>query len=239
MYVAYFCVCMPTILITGSNRGIGFEIARQCARKKMHVIISGRDENKLQNALKQLEKENLTAEILVMDVSYAESIKKAADSFAKRNLRVDVLVNNAGIGVMGDTSLSSGDETLFTETLFTNSYGPLRVTKAFLPYIQSPGRIIMISSGGGSMTDEPGGWWPAYCVSKTLLNAITRQLAYELEERNIAVNAVCPGWVRTEMGGKNANRSVEKGAETAVWLAAEAPQKLTGKFLRDKKEIEW
>ena len=89
------------------------------------------------------------------------------------------------------------------------------------------------------MTDEPGGWWPAYCVSKTLLNAITRQLAYELEEKNISVNAVCPGWVRTDMGGAGASRSVAKGAETPVWLADDAPQNLSGKFFRDKKEIPW
>jgi len=230
---------MKTILITGSNRGIGFEIAKQCAQKNMHVIISGRDDNKLQQALRQLGKENVNADTLLMDVSDAGSIQKAAANFSKLNIRLDVLVNNAGIGIKGDTSLSSDDEHILTGSLLTNSYGPLRVTKAFLPFMQSPGRIIMISSGGGAMSDEPGGWWPAYCVSKTLLNAITRQLAYELMDKNIAVNAVCPGWVRTDMGGKNANRPVEKGAETPVWLAAEAPQKLSGKFLRDKREIEW
>jgi NAD(P)-dependent dehydrogenase (short-subunit alcohol dehydrogenase family) len=89
------------------------------------------------------------------------------------------------------------------------------------------------------MSDPVGGWSPAYCVSKTLLNSITRQLAYELESKNISVNAVCPGWVRTDMGGKNASRMVEKGAETPVWLATEAPQELTGKFFRDKKQIPW
>lgn len=84
-----------------------------------------------------------------------------------------------------------------------------------------------------------GGWSPAYCVSKTMLNAITRQLAYELSARNISVNAVCPGWVKTDMGGRHATRSVEKGAETVVWLASEARQELTGKFFKDKEEINW
>lgn len=228
-----------TILITGSNRGIGYEIARQCAAKNFHVFISGRDSSKLESAKQQLKKEKLDADTLLMDVSDAGSIKQAAAEFSKRNIRLDVLVNNAGIGVKGDQSISAGKEEVFTETLITNAYGPLRVTKAFLPVLKSPSRIIMISSGGGSMTDEPGGWWPAYCVSKTLLNALTRQLASELESKNIAVNAVCPGWVRTDMGGAGAHRSVEKGAETPVWLADEAPQKLTGSFFRDKKEIPW
>lgn len=227
------------ILVTGSNRGIGFEVARQCARKNFHVIISGRNEEKLKMASGELQKENLKVDSLLMDVSDPGSIGEAAAAFKARYGKLDVLVNNAGIGIAGDNSLVYGSESVLSESLNTNSYGPLRVTKAFLPFIKSPGRIIMISSGGGSMTDEPGGWWPAYCVSKTLLNAITRQLAYELSEKNIAVNAVCPGWVQTDMGGSGANRSVQKGAETPVWLAAEAPQKLTGLFLRDKKIIPW
>ncbi len=228
-----------TILITGSNRGIGFEIARQCGRKNFHVVISGRDESKLRKSLDELLKENIRADKLMMDVSSAESIKQAAEKFKAMNISLDVLVNNAGVGVRGDTAILNSDETVLDESLLTNSYGPLRVTKAFLPLIQSPGRIIMISSGGGSMTDEVGGWWPAYCVSKSLLNAITRHLAHELSGRNISVNAVCPGWVRTEMGGAGASRSVEKGAETPAWLASDASQKLTGSFFRDKNEIPW
>jgi NAD(P)-dependent dehydrogenase (short-subunit alcohol dehydrogenase family) len=228
-----------SILITGSNRGIGFEIARQCGKKDFHVIISGRDEAALNKAQKELAKENIQVDILLLDVSNPDSITKAAKDFSKAHKELHVLINNAGIGIRGDTSLLRNSEDILNTTLQTNSYGPLRVTKAFIPYIPKGGRIINISSGGGSMTDETGGWWPAYCVSKTLLNSITRQLAYELEPNNIAVNAVCPGWVRTDMGGLSATRSVHKGAETPVWLADEAPQNLTGKFLRDKKVIPW
>ena len=228
-----------TILITGSNRGIGFEIAKQLGKKNFHVIISGRDELKLQKAQKDLAKENIEAEILLLDVSNPDSITSAAKEFGKTHKELHVLINNAAIGIKGDSSLLRNSEDILTQTLQTNSYGPVRVTKAFMPYITSPGRVIMISSGGGSMSDETGGWWPAYCVSKTLLNSITRQLAYELEPKNIAVNAICPGWVRTDMGGLSATRSVHKGAETPVWLADEAPQNLTGKFLRDKKVIPW
>jgi len=229
---------MKTILITGSNRGIGFEIARQCA-DTFRVFISGRNKEKLEAARQKLQLENLQVETLLLDASDPESISKAAKQFASLKIPLDVLINNAGIGVRGDQFLSSGREEIFTHTIVTNAYGPLRVTKDFLQFIPSGGRIIMISSGGGSMTDDPGGWWPAYCVSKTLLNAITRQLAYELEEKNISVNAVCPGWVRTDMGGAGASRSVAKGAETPVWLASDAPQKLTGNFIRDKKIIPW
>ena len=128
---------------------------------------------------------------------------------------------------------------ILDQTINTNSFGPLNVTKAFLPFIKSPGRIVMISSGGGVLNGEVGGWSPAYCVSKTLLNAITKQLAHELRDRNISVNAVCPGWVRTDLGGAGASRSVEKGAETPVWLSSEASQNLTGLFFRDKAVISW
>lgn len=227
------------ILITGANKGIGFEIARQCGHLNFHVVISGRDESRLKAALEKLQKENIKADLLLMDVSSKESIKKAAKQFATRNLKIDVLVNNAGILIKEDNKLLQNEEDILFQTINTNCFGPLNVTKLFLPFIHTRGRIIMISSGGGILNGEVGGWSPAYCVSKTLLNAITKQLAYELQSKNIAVNAVCPGWVSTDMGGVGATRPVEKGAETPVWLATEAPQNISGKFLRDKKEITW
>lgn len=228
-----------TILITGANKGIGFEIARQCGKARFHVIVSGRDEGRLQKALAKLRKEKIDADLLLMDVSSQQSIDAAAEHFRTFDLRLDALVNNAGIAVEGDKNLLGADEKILQETLQTNSYGPLRVTKAFLPFMKTPGRIVMMSSGAGLMSAEVATWSPAYCVSKTLLNAITRQLAHELKARDISVNAVCPGWVRTDMGGKLATRSAAKGAETPVWLATEASQSLTGKVFRDKKEIPW
>ncbi len=113
------------------------------------------------------------------------------------------------------------------------------MTRAFVPLLsksKSP-RVINVSSGGGQLTGGADGWAPAYCISKTALNGVTVQLAAALPK--FAVNSVCPGWVRTEMGGENASRSVEEGADTIVWLAGEAPQNVTGKFLRDRKEIPW
>src|SRR6187402_3122629 len=128
---------MKTILITGSNRGIGFEIARQCAAKSFRVFLSGRNKEKLDEALQKLQQEKLQAEILVMDTSDPKSISQAAAQFRTLNIPLDVLVNNAGIGVRGDQMLSSGREEIFTQTLVTNAYGPLRVTKDFLPFIPS------------------------------------------------------------------------------------------------------
>ena len=174
-----------------------------------------------------------------MDVSNLESIENAAKQFTSKKLILDVLVNNAGINIKGDNKLLQNDKNILDQTINTNSYGPLFVSKAFLPFIVSPGRIVMISSGGGVLNGEVAGWSPAYCVSKTLLNAITKQLAHELKDKNIAVNAVCPGWVRTDMGGAGATRPVEKGAKTPVWISSEASQDLTGLLFRDKKVISW
>jgi NAD(P)-dependent dehydrogenase (short-subunit alcohol dehydrogenase family) len=227
------------IFITGSNKGIGYEIARQCGKRGFHVIISGRDETRLKMALENLQKERINADSLLMDVSSLESIETAASQFNSKRLKIDVLVNNAGIIIKGDHKLLQNDRNILQQTINTNSYGPLFVTKVFLPFITSPGRIVMISSGGGVLNGEVAGWSPAYCVSKTLLNAITKQLSYEFKDKNISVNAVCPGWVRTDLGGSGATRSPEKGSETPVWLSLEAPQELTGLFFRDKKVIPW
>ena len=150
-----------------------------------------------------------------------------------------MLVNNAGIIVDGDGVILEISDDLFRNTLETNTLGALRVTQAFVSLLRKSKapRVINVSSGGGQLTGGADGWAPAYCISKTALNGVTVQLAAALPK--FAVNSVCPGWVRTEMGGENASRSVEEGADTIVWLASDAPQDLTGKFLRDRKEIPW
>lgn len=227
-----------TILITGSTKGIGFETARQLLNLGHHVIVSGRDGTKLSRAVEQLSGFGKITK-LQMDVITNSGIEKACEQLTRAGIVPDVIINNAGILVPGDHSLSVSSEELFHEILLTNAYGPLRVVRAFLPHLKPGSRIINISSGGGSMSDPVGGWSPAYCTSKTLLNAITRQLAFELNEKSIQVNAVCPGWVKTDMGGKSAPRPVEKGAETPVWLATEEGLNETGKFFRDKREIPW
>ncbi len=181
----------------------------------------------------------LTATFLEIDVADNDSVTTAAREFSNIADHLDVLVNNAGIIVDGDEGILEISDDLFRKTLETNTLGALRVTRAFdalLRKSEAP-RVINVSSGGGQLTGGADGWAPAYCISKTALNGVTVQLAAALP--NFAVNSVCPGWVRTEMGGENASRSVEEGADTIVWLATEAPQDLTGKFLRDRKEIPW
>jgi NAD(P)-dependent dehydrogenase (short-subunit alcohol dehydrogenase family) len=176
---------------------------------------------------------------LEIDVAANDSVTTAAREFSKIEDHLDVLVNNAGIIVDGDDAILEISDDLFRKTIETNTLGALRVTRAFVPLLRKSKapRVVNVSSGGGQLTGGADGWAPAYCISKTALNGVTVQLAAALPK--FAVNSVCPGWVRTEMGGENANRSVEEGAETIVWLASEAPQDLTGKFLRDRKEIPW
>lgn len=228
-----------TVLITGANKGIGLEIARQLLTQGCSVIISGRDNEKLAKAKAELQKEHHQPGIMIMDVSDPDSIANAANKLLSQNIKLDVLINNAAIMDSLDKDLSEQDLALLEKTMRTNAYGPQQIIKCFLPLMNNPSRIINISSSGGSMTDPVGGWSPAYCVSKSLLNAITRHIAYELRRHNISVNAVCPGWVKTEMGGPSAPRSVQEGAETPVWLALEAPQEFSGLFFRDKKVIDW
>jgi len=159
--------------------------------------------------------------------------------FSKLVDHLDVLVNNAGIMMDGDDAILEVSDNIFRRTIETNVLGALRATRAFTPLLvksKAP-RVINVSSSGGQLTGGADGWSPAYCISKTALNGVTSQLAAALPK--FAVNSVCPGWVRTDMGGRNATRSVEEGADTIVWLATDAPQKLTGKFLRDRKEIPW
>lgn len=230
---------MQNILITGSNKGLGFEIAHQLLKKGCHVIITGRDSDRLSEAFNRLNHENGFLDKIEMDVSNFESVKHAAKELSERNIALDALINNAAILLREDRSLLVHDDEILKTTINTNCYGAIRVIHAFLPLMRSPGRIINLSSEGGSMSDPVGGWAPAYCVSKTMLNSITRHLAHELVGLNISVNAISPGWVKTDMGGESAPRTVEKGAESVVWLATEAQSNLTGKFIRDKKVIPW
>jgi NAD(P)-dependent dehydrogenase (short-subunit alcohol dehydrogenase family) len=230
---------MKTALITGANKGIGYEVARQLAGKGFHVFIGARNQEAGRKAADEIAKKRGKAMFLKIDIADSASVSGAAREFAKVADQLDVLVNNAGIIVDGDNGILEISDELFRKTLETNTLGALRVTREFVPLLRKSRapRVINASSGGGQLTGGADGWSPAYCISKTALNGVTSQLATALPK--FAVNSVCPGWVRTDMGGQAANRSVEEGADTIVWLAADAPQKLTGKFLRDRKEIPW
>ena len=230
---------MKIALVTGANKGIGREVARQLAAKGFHVFIGARNRSAGRKAADEIAKKGGKATFLEIDVSDNNSVAAAAREFAKASDHLDVLVNNAGIIVDGDDAILEINDELLRKTLETNALGALRVMRACVPLLaksKAP-RVINVSSGGGQLTGGADGWSPAYCISKTALNGVTSQLAAALPK--FAINSVCPGWVRTDMGGRSATRSVEEGADTIVWLASEAPQDLTGKFFRDRKEIPW
>lgn len=241
---------MKTALITGANKGIGREVARQLAAKGFHVFVGARNAKAGRKAAEQMAKKSHArratalqaggkATFLEIDVADNDSVTKAMREFSNNENHLDVLVNNAGIVADGDEAILEISDDLFRKTLETNTLGALRVTRAFAPLLRKSKapRVINVSSGSGQLTGGADGWAPAYSISKSALNGVTSQLAAALPK--FAVNAVCPGWVRTDMGGENASRSVEEGADTIVWLATEARQDLTGKFLRDRKEIPW
>jgi NAD(P)-dependent dehydrogenase (short-subunit alcohol dehydrogenase family) len=230
----------PIVLITGANRGIGLETARQLAGRGFHVVIAARDEASGGEAVDSISAAGGRASFLSLDVSDSDSIRAAFTQFAKIADHLDVLINNAGIYPDEGLTILTINRDCIDETFQTNTFGPLEVTQAFLPYLRKSkaARIINVSSGYGQL-DGLSPDVPSYCLSKMALNGLTIMLAEALKPDRIAVNSMCPGWVRTRMGGANAERSVEEGADTAVWLATEASQEVTGKFFRDRAEIEW
>jgi len=224
-------------LVTGANKGIGFEVTRELARLGFRVFLGARNEQSGRAAAERIAAEKVS--FLEMDVADPASIRRAAEELSLRANHLDALVNNAGSLLDEDKSALAITREIFEKTFRTNTLGPWLVAQAFLPLLQKSAapRIVNVSSGGGQLDGGADGWAPGYCVSKTALNGVTVQLAAALPK--FAVNCVCPGWVRTDMGGSNANRSVGEGAAGIVWLAAEAPQNLTGKFFRDRKVIPW
>jgi NAD(P)-dependent dehydrogenase (short-subunit alcohol dehydrogenase family) len=177
---------------------------------------------------------------LELDVSSSASVKAAATEFGKQHESLDVLINNAAIYPDEGLTILTLPREQGVATFQTNVFGPIEVSQTFLPYLRKghDARVINLSSGYGQL-DGLSPNVPSYCLSKLTINGFTVMLADALKSEGIAVNSMCPGWVRTDMGGPNATRSVEEGADTAVWLATEAPQKLTGKFFRDRREISW
>jgi NAD(P)-dependent dehydrogenase (short-subunit alcohol dehydrogenase family) len=226
-----------TVLITGANRGLGLEISRQLGKRGFRVFLTARNSEAGEKAAKDLREEGSYVRFIQLDVVDDKSIKQAVQAVSDQTDHLDVLVNNAGISI-DKGNIINMDPDILRQTVQTNVFGPIRIIQEFMSLLTDGARIINLSSGLGSLTSMSR-YSPAYSISKTMLNAVTRQFAAALAEKNIAVNSVSPGWVRTSMGGRNAPRSVEKGAETVVWLATDAPGSLTGKFLQDKEEIDW
>jgi len=266
-----------TALVTGANRGLGRETARQLAARGFHVIVTARDPAAARAAAAALAPQaapgpgspgSIGALRLPFDVADAEGVAAVADQLRDEGTKIDVLVNNAGIAMDGFNA------DVARRTIEVNFFGPLRVTEALLPSMPDGGTIVMVSSGMGELSGVEAGLrarftgpaltragigalarefvadvaagrhrergWPssAYRVSKIALNALVRVWAPELAARRIIINAVCPGWVRTDMGGSGASRSVEKGAASIVW-AATLEGEPTGGFFRDGRRIDW
>ena len=261
-----------TALVTGANRGLGRETARQLAGRGFRVLVTSREAAAARAAALALAADAPPGSVVALaapfDVADADGIAAAADRLRDERARIDVLVNNAGIAMDGF------DADVARRTIEVNFFGPLRVTEAFLPLIPDGGTIVMVSSGMGELSGVDAGLrarftdpglsrdgiaalarefvadvaagrhrergWPssAYRVSKISLNALVRVWAPELAHRRIIINAVCPGWVRTDMGGRGASRSVEKGAASIVWAAA-LEREPTGGFFRDGRRIDW
>lgn len=227
---------MKHALLTGAYRGIGLEAARQIAGHDFHVFIAARRVDRGEAAAKSLRDEGLKASFVSLDVTDESSIRKAVEEVQGHTDSLDVLVNNAAVFPRGDWDISTLPAGVLRESLETNAIGPLLVTQAFWPLLlksDSP-RVVNVSSGAGRLYDM-GAEMPSYGPTKTLLNAITRQFA-GLDKAS--VNSICPGWVKTEMGGDNAPRLVEQGAAIITKLATmDAPP--NGKYLNDDGEIGW
>jgi len=234
------------VVITGANRGIGCEIARQLAHRGARVVLTSRDAQGGKVAAEKIAAEVGRASSRVafqpLDVLNDASAAALREFISRTFGGCDVLVNNAGILAAGDDSILTVTPGAVEKTLATNIVAPLRVAQALLPLLRkSPrgGRVINVSSGAGELGDFDGSWAPAYSLSKAALNLVTRMLAAALAGEGVVVNAMCPGWVRTDMGGAAAPRDVTQGADTAVWLALDAPRSLTGKFVRDREVVRW
>jgi len=225
---------MKTALVTGGNKGIGYEVCRELIAADYRVFLSARNRTKGEAAAKEL-----GAEFLLMDISNEQSIEIASAELMTRTQKLDALVNNAGVFIERQDEGIAVSSAIIKQTFETNTVGAFLVTRAMLPLLEAAkgASVVNVSSGMGQLSDMRDGSL-AYRFSKTALNAITCSLASELSDKRITVNSVCPGWVKTDMGGQGATRTVAQGAETIVWLA-KGEANATAKFYRDKQVIAW
>jgi NAD(P)-dependent dehydrogenase (short-subunit alcohol dehydrogenase family) len=226
-----------TALVTGGNRGIGLEVCAQLARRGLNVLLGSRDIKKGEQAARSLAKQKLIVYPITLDVIDPKSIDRCLAFLSRERVAIDVLINNAGVYPPG-TVLKSAEDA-FRETMEAHYHGPLRLCRALVPGMQKRkyGRIVNVSSGSGSFGEGLEGP-AAYCISKAAMNAFTFKLA-ECTGRHVKVNTLCPGWVRTRMGGPTATRGVKKAAATIIWLATLPDDGPTGGYFRDKKPIPW
>lgn len=229
---------VKTALVTGANRGIGYAIAQGLLKANFQVIIGSRSLEKGEIAVEQLNSPLVSA--VEIDIAEDNSIHKAFDELKGKIDRLDVLINNAGIYPDNGFNILTIDRDLLTKTLNVNTFGAIKTTQIFLPLLEraDKARVINYSSGYGQLAGLSSGV-PSYCLSKLAVNGATIMLADALASKNIIVNAVDPGWVSSDMGGENAPRTVEQGADTAVWLATVDRIKDSGKLWRDRSVVSY
>jgi len=225
-----------TALVTGGNRGIGLEACRQLAGAGINVVLAARDPERGEQAAQKLRNEGLDVTYERLDVADSNSVEDCARRLADAGTEVNALVNNAG--VYPTEGVFSVSEETFEMALEVNTLGPFRTCQAFVPMMlqRGYGRVVNVSSGGGSFGEGLGP--AAYAVSKAALNALTVKVSQAVRG-DVKVNAMCPGWVRTDMGGSGAPRSTEEAADTLVWLATLSEDGPNGGFFRDRKPIPW
>jgi NAD(P)-dependent dehydrogenase (short-subunit alcohol dehydrogenase family) len=233
----------PVAIVTGAYRGLGLETCRQLAEAGYRVILTARKEKPGSEAAANLQADGLDVAFHPLDVTSDDAISRLADYIEQTYGRLDVLVNNAGIfpdpsPAGGGSSALQADPLTLMKGFEVNTLAPFRLCQAMIPLMRDRGRIVNLSSGMGQLS-EMNGCCPGYRASKTALNAITRIFADELQETGIKINSVCPGWVRTEMGGENAPLSVAEGAEGIVWAATLPDDGPSGGFFRHGNAIDW
>lgn len=226
-------------IVTGGNRGIGHEICKELSRAGCNVVLTSRNEEEGRRAVAKLDHHDNVA-FRRLDVTDSKDIASLRDWILKTQGRVDILINNAGVYLDEGVSVFDVDENIMHDTLAVNFYGVFHMCRAFVPIMRQNGygRIVNVSSGYGAMS-EMGGYVAAYRISKAALNALTLIMANELRDGNIKVNAVCPGWVRTDMGGGMAPLSPEAAARDIVHFALVDSKGPTGSFFRYKNPIQW
>jgi NAD(P)-dependent dehydrogenase (short-subunit alcohol dehydrogenase family) len=224
-------------VVTGGNRGIGLEVSRQLAARGLKVVLTARDGDKAKQAAEGLEGDVVP---FALDVTDPQAPARMMELVDRELGSVDVLVNNAGVFLDRDYGGLNLPIQVLRDTLEVNLIGPWQLSEAVVPGMRQRGygRIVNVSSGLGAMSEMSGGY-PAYRVSKSSLNVLTRIFADELRGSNVLVNAVCPGWVQTDMGGPRAPVPVTQGADTIVWLATLSDGGPTGAFFRDRRQIPW
>lgn len=237
----------PIALVTGGNRGIGFDVCRQLAKKGITVILTSRDSAKGIQKAAELESEGLDVIFAQLDVNDPDSIAEIQKFVEKKWGRLDILVNNAAI-LLDDPAVESKhpsglfetDKEILMQTFETNVVGCFMLSEAFLPMMiqQNYGRIVNITSGL-SQLEQMQSDFPAYRISKTALNAVTRIFADKGRKHHVLVNSIDPGWVKTDMGGPNAPLTVEQAADTIVWASTLPNDGPTGGFFREKMAINW